>query len=173
MRKVIIVLLSCFCFSIQAQTDTVIINAGRGVDNIVVEKSSQKEVSNFKKIKFIKEKRIGLICGKGRTHKYHAINYVNDSVGLKFKFRTSLDIRTNFKLNEITISKKGKTTDGLVIGKSTKEEVVKLYGLETDWQKKDYIVYDDNGISFLFDSNGIISEIEIFKHSFILVNESW
>jgi len=173
MRKIIIVLLSYFSLSTQAQTDTVIINAGHGVDNIVVEKSSQKEVRNFKKIKFIKEKRVGGVCARWKTIKYREINYVNDSVGLKFKFRTLLKRRTNFKLKEITISKKGKTVNGFIIGRSTKEEVVKLYGLETDWQKKDYIVYDDYGISFLFDNNGVISEIEIFKPAFAMVNENW
>ncbi len=171
MKNSIVLLIVFFCTSnviIGRQSDTLLIKPGKGVDNIVVHRSSQEAVKKFKKVTFITSKGTGIACGTFGSRRFRSAKYKNDSLGLMFEFKTSL-VRAPFqifhklKLQEIIVSKKGLTDNGLVIGKSTKQDVIALYGLPPNWKNEGFIAYYEKGISLSFDDNGIISEIQIFS----------
>jgi hypothetical protein len=149
------------------QTDTLKISPGQGVDNIIVEKSSQTDIKNFRKVKFTKDKGTGIACGAFGSRRFRATKFQNDNLGLTFEFKTSLarwpfQIFLRKRLEKITITKTATTANYLVIGKSTREDVINIYGLQPDWKNQSYISYTDKGIAFTFGNNGTISSIEIF-----------
>lgn len=155
------------------QTDTLKITAGQGVDNVLLKRSSQAQIENLGKGKFSKEQGTGIACGIHGSRRFKWETYKNDSVGLTFEFKSDLaswpfQIFRKTSLVKITVTKNAKTTDGFVIGKSTRADVIRLYGLQAGWKNESYISYADKGIAFDLDGNGIVSAIEIFQPSCIL-----
>lgn len=152
--------------------DTLKIIAGQGIDNIIIGKSTQKDVKNFKHVKFAKDKGIGHNYGTWGSHPSSSskwVKYQNDSLGLTFNFTTFSARRPFFlifrkmRLCIIKITKNAMTADHLVIGKSTRQDVMSLYEPLPDLKDKSSLHFADRGIAFTFDSNGVLIAINIFE----------
>lgn len=72
----------------QSQSDSILIKPGQGIDNILVEYSSQAEIKKYKHLKYVSEKGTGIACGMNGSHRFRSVIYKNDSLGLMFEFKT-------------------------------------------------------------------------------------
>ena len=149
------------------QTDTLIIKAGQSIDDFLVPTSSKRDARNFKNQKFQKTSGAGIACGTYGSRRFRSTAYKNETLGLTFEFKTSrapwpFQIFHKKRLDKITITKKAKTVDGLIIGKSSRQNVISIYGLLPDWKNESYLSYTDKGIAFRFNDSGTITSIELF-----------
>ena len=153
--------------TLHGQSDTIAIKAGLGIDNIIIRKSSETTLRNYKNEKFTKDRGTGIACGTYGSRRDRWIKYQSKSIGLTFELRTSLarwpfQIFHKIRLEKIIVTKTAKTIDGLIVGKSDRLDVMALYGQQPDWRDARYISYTNKGIAFRFNDGGTIVEIEIF-----------
>ncbi|MEQ1603455.1 MAG: hypothetical protein ABL999_01150 [Pyrinomonadaceae bacterium] len=126
-----------------------VIKEGVGIDGIVVGKSTSKDVA----------KKFGKVY-RWEVNKKYSYQMTYDSAGVSFYFCQN-DKREEIFLIEIKSPYKGKTSKGVTLGKSTKEETEKIYG-----KPKDGFEYP--GINFYYNRYGkrnLISEIDITEKS--------
>lgn len=121
---------------------------GKGLEGIVVGKSTMGDVM----------KKFGTY--RWEVNKKYSYQMTYDKLGLSFYICQSDKLREVF-LIEIKSPYKAKTSKGIILGKSTKEETEKIYGAPNDG-------FEYPGISFYynkFGSRNVISEIDITEKS--------
>jgi hypothetical protein len=126
-----------------------VIKEGAGVEGIRVGKSSMDDV--------IKKFGKGYIWEANKKYSYQ-MNYPEQ--GLAF-YMCQSDKRKQIFLIEIKGPYKAKTSRGVILGKSTKEETEKIYGKPRDG-------FEYRGVSFYYNKIGkrnIISEIDVTETS--------
>jgi hypothetical protein len=172
----LIVFLFIVSYAFCQQPDTLVIKAGHSVDSITLLKRPRADLKKMKNEKFAEDKGHGTYPGRiGPSLGGRWITYKNDRLTLEFYtpvVRWPEEYLYKRRLQSITVTKNAKTTEGLIIGKSTKENVIALYGqphnlnnhgeLISNDPNSRYLMYMDRGISFHFSELGIITEISIF-----------
>jgi len=136
-------------------------------------KTSRETVRHYRNYKFSVEKLSGSACGfytrtyKTFTRRLRIIRYRNDSLGITFEFKSEFKNRI-FKyfhkprLDMITLTKMPFSTNKITIGKTTRHEIINLYGpLPEDRKDEEYMDYELKGIAFTFSENSILTKIEI------------
>jgi hypothetical protein len=122
---------------------------GRGVEGITVGKSTMNDVAQ----KLGKNYR-------WEVNKKYSYQMTYDRLGLSFYICQS-DRKKEVFLIEIKSPFSGKTSKGITLGKSTKEETEKIYGKAKDG-------FEYRGVSFYYNTYGarnIISEIDVTETS--------
>jgi hypothetical protein len=125
------------------------IKDGAGIEGIKVGKSTSADVI----------KRFGKVY-RWEVNKKYSFQMTYDRIGLSFYF-CQADKKEEIFLIEIKAPYKGKTSKGVVIGQSTKEETEKLYGKPHDG-------FEYPGINFYYNKYGkrnVITEIDILEKS--------
>lgn len=144
---------------------------GQGVNNIQLGTSNYIDILDFK-MQFTVDSGAGIACGDENSYNWFWKRYFNESSGLLIEYSSEYFPELNTPqtytrtLTKITVSenKVASLKNGLRIGTSTYLDVAKIYGpIPKDWKNESYLRFDKKGISFRFDSNSRISEIEIFK----------
>lgn len=133
----------------QKSTGSNIIKEGVGIDGVTVGKSTSKDVI----------KKFGKVY-RWEVNKKYSYQMTYPEVGASFYFCQN-DKREEIFLIELKSPFKGKTSKGVSIGKSTKEETEKLYG-----KPKDGFEYP--GINFYYNRYGnrnLITEIDVLEKS--------
>ncbi|MEQ1922633.1 MAG: hypothetical protein ABL952_08995 [Pyrinomonadaceae bacterium] len=126
-----------------------VIKEGAGIEGIKVGKSTSEDVI----------KRFGKVY-RWEINKKYSYQMTYDKIGLSFYFCQS-DKKEEIFLIEIKSPYKGKTSKGIVLGQSTKEETEKAYGKPTDG-------FEYPGINFYYNKYGkrnLITEIDIVESS--------
>ena len=158
------------------QSDTIIIKAGHSANSIVLLKPPHADLKKMKNEKFVKNKGHGTYPGRITPSLGDRwVTYKNDRLTLEFSTEVvpwPQEYTYKRKLRSITITKSAKTTEGLVIGKSTKANVIAVYGqphnlnnhgeLISNDPNSSCLMYLDRGIAFHFSELGIITEIDVF-----------
>ncbi len=161
-RKVVTVLAATLCVAAvgfgqtkqklaptPAKSKLNVIKEGAGIEGIKVGKSTADDVV----------KRFGKVY-RWEINKKYSYQMTYDRLGLSFYFCQS-DKKEEIFLIEIKSPYKGKTSKGIVLGQSTKEETEKAYG-----KPKDGFEYP--GINFYYNKYGkrnLITEIDIVETS--------
>lgn len=125
------------------------INEGVGIEGIKVGKSTSADVI----------KKFGKVY-RWEINKKYSYQMTYDRIGLSF-YLCQADKKETVFLIEIKSPYKGKTSKGVILGQTTKEETEKLYG-----KPKDGFEYP--GINFYYNKYGkrnVISEIDILEKS--------
>ena len=153
-----LIFMCCVCLisiiSVSAQTKLTtekynVVREGGGVEGISVGRSSMDDVVK----KF----------GKGyrwQVNKKYSYQMTYDRKGLSF-YMCQSDKRKEIFLIEIKSPYKAKTSRGVILGKSTKEETEKIYGKPKDG-------FEYRGVSFYynkFKGRNLITEIDITENS--------
>ena len=101
-----------------------LISEGKGLDLFEIDKSSANDIIKKLGREFIEIR-----------HKEYSVQMYYQSLGLSFYYMQGDNTQ---KIFSIVFSKpfKGKTTKGIILGQSTMEDVIKLYG-EPDWSTCD------------------------------------
>jgi len=126
-----------------------VIREGVGIDGIRVGRSTAADVIK----KFGKGYRL-------EVNKKYSKQMTYDSLGLSF-YMCQADKKKEVFLIEIKSPYRGKTSRGVILGKSTKEETEKIYG-----KPKDGFEYP--GVNFYYNKYGkrnLITEIDIVERS--------
>ena len=126
-----------------------VIKEGVGIEGIKVGRSSAKDVVK----RFGKKYRL-------EVNKKYSKQLTYDRAGLSFYYCQS-DKRETVFLIEIKSPYKGRTSRGVTLGRSTKEETEKIYGKPKDG-------FEYKGINFYYNKYGkrkLISEIDIVENS--------
>lgn len=126
-----------------------IIKEGIGIDGIIVGKSTSKDVI----------KKFGKVY-RWEVNKKYSYQMTYPEAGVSFYFCQN-DKTEEIFLIEIKSPYKGKTSRGITLGRSTKEETEKIYG-----KPKDGFEYP--GINFYYNRYGnrnLITEIDIVERS--------
>ncbi len=126
-----------------------LIKEGVGIEGIKVGRSTSADVI----------KRFGKVY-RWEVNKKYSYQMTYDNLGLSFYFCQN-DKTESIFLIEIKSPYKGRTSKGVVLGRSTKEETEKLYGKPRDG-------FEYPGINFYYNRYGkrnIISEIDIVETS--------
>lgn len=151
MRKLVFVVAATLCLAAmgfgQAKLNT--IKEGSGIEGIKVGKSTSKDVI----------KKFGKVY-RWEINKKYSYQMTYDRAGVSFYF-CQTDKTEEIFLIEIKSPYKGKTSKGIILGTSTKEETEKKYG-----KPKDGFQYP--GINFYYNKYGkrtVISEIDILETS--------
>ena len=124
-----------------------IVREGRGIEGIAVGKSTMNDV--VKKI------------GKGyrwQINKKYSYQMTYDRKGVSF-YMCQSDKHKEIFLIEIKSPYKAKTSKGVILGKSTKEETEKIFGKPRDG-------FEYHGVSFYYNKFGdrkLISEIDVVE----------
>ena len=161
----ILLTISCLVFS--NPSDTIQIYAGKGINKIVLLQSSQGKIQKFKRSTYSREKGTYLSDGPDGQKRRRFVRYHIDSLGLTFEFSASSSLFSKMKLHKITItnpiSKTILTANGVIINKSTKQNVINKFGpIPDEWQNGSYVEYDEKGIAFHFNDNSVVDLVEIF-----------
>jgi hypothetical protein len=146
---------------------------GKGVNNIRLGTSDYNDILDFN-IEFAVDSGESISCGnKFSCHSFWK-RYSNDDNKLLIEYSSECfnelntpDIYTR-KLYRINIKDNplASLKNGIRIGISTYSDVIKIYeSIPKGWKNKNYLCFDKEGISFRFDSNSKLSEVEIFKPS--------
>ncbi|MFT3742702.1 MAG: hypothetical protein QM785_00275 [Pyrinomonadaceae bacterium] len=126
-----------------------VIKEGIGIDGVTVGKSTSKDVI----------KKFGKVY-RWEVNKKYSYQMTYPDAGVSFYFCQN-DKREEIFLIELKSPYKGKTSRGITLGKSTKEETEKIYG-----KPKDGFEYP--GINFYYNRYGnrnVITEIDILEKS--------
>lgn len=139
----------CLAAAVQGQSNQQpkLIKEGVGVEGIKVGRSTSADVI----------KRLGKVY-RWEVNKKYSYQMTYDSIGLSFYFCQS-DKTEQIFLIEVKSPYKGKTSKGVLFGRSTKEETEKLYGKPSDG-------FEYQGINFYYNRYGkrnIITEIDIVE----------
>lgn len=127
----------------------VTITEGKGIEGITVGRSTMSDVEE----KFGKGYRF-------EANKKYSYQMTYDRLGLAF-YMCQSDKKKEVFLIEIKSPFKGKTSKGVTLGKSTKEETEKIYGKPKDG-------FEYHGVSFYYNTFGsrkVISEIDVTENS--------
>lgn len=146
---VIIGSLLAFNTAAQSKPTYQTIKEGSGVMGIKVGKSTSSDVT----------KKFGKVY-RWEINKKYSYQMTYDRLGLSF-YMCQADKKETIFLIEIKSPFKGKTSKGVTLGQSTKEETEKIYG-----KPKDGFEYP--GVNFYYNKYGkrnIISEIDILETS--------
>ncbi len=155
--------------SLSQTNDKIFIYPNQGIDNIELFKSKPADVEKFKGTIYCKSIYLTIRCGNSGGKRAKFTTYFNDSTGIYFVFRQReksriLPIWTKIKLSYIEITKAINSSDNIVVGKSSKEDVLNYYGpLPKDWNHDSYIYFNDKGIGFEFNEENIVTKIKIFR----------
>jgi len=126
-----------------------VIREGVGIEGIRVGKSTSNDVI----------KRFGRVYRWEKNKKY-SFQMTYDAHGLSF-YMCQSDKSAVIFLIEIKSPYKGKTSRGVVLGKSTKEETEKIYGKPRDG-------FEYKGVNFYYNKYGkrkVITEIDILENT--------
>jgi hypothetical protein len=98
--------------------------------------------------------------------KYRSLVYSNDSTGIIFHFKSPCSrFRLHRKVSLVLIQLKGNQNavlqNGILLGKSNRQNVIDGFGA-SESKNAQFLSYDKKGISFLFDKELKLIEIEIF-----------
>lgn len=109
-----------------------------------------------------------IACGEEVGYSSSWKSYTNKEHTVSVSFESEPDTATIDKrvLKSIFISnnKAAKLQNGLCIGISTYADVVKMYApIPKHWVNESYLSFDKKGVSFRFDDENILTEIEVFK----------
>lgn len=135
--------------TLEKKSKSVTIYEGKGIEGIVVGKSTMNDVAN----KFGKDYHF-------EANKKYSYQMTYSRLGLVFYICQS-DRSKEIFLIEIKSPYKAKTSKGVTLGQSTKEETEKIYGKPKDG-------FEYKGVSFYyhtFGSRRIISEIDVTENS--------
>ena len=133
----------------QSNQQPKLIKEGVGIEGIKVGKSTSADVI----------KRFGKVY-RWEVNKKYSYQMTYENMGLSFYFCQN-DKTEEIFLIEIKSPYKGRTSKGVVLGRSTKEEAEKLYGRPHDG-------FEYPGINFYYNRYGnrnIITEIDIVETS--------
>lgn len=132
-----------------ADTKLNVIKEGSGIGGIKVGESTSADVI----------RRFGKVY-RWEINKKYSYQMTYDALGLSF-YMCQADKKETIFLIEIKAPFKGRTTKGVVIGKTTKEETEKLYGPPSDG-------FEYKGIHFYYNRYGkrnVITEIDIVENA--------
>ena len=143
-----LILISTVC--ITAQNDKSketynLVREGKGIEGIVVGRSTMNDVV----------KKLGKDY-RWQINKKYSYQMTYDRKGVSF-YMCQEDKRKQIFLIEIKSPYKAKTTKGVILGKSTKEETEKIYGKPRDG-------FEYRGVSFYYNkinNRNLISEIDV------------
>ena len=133
----------------ELKTPQVTVYEGKGIEGIVVGKSTMSDVEQ----KFGKNYRF-------EANKKYSYQMTYSSLGLAF-YMCQSDKKKEIFLIEIKSPYKAKTSKGITLGSSTKEETEKKYGKPKDG-------FEYRGVSFYYNTIGnrrIITEIDVTENS--------
>ena len=168
-----------FSYSYSQNNDT--IKLSNTIENITLLKSSKKEIKKFYKernIRFIKRKYKYCIDTRYQAYYQKATEYSNDSLGIKFIFKTNRKkIKMLFKkeiaffelftiskkrLTRIEIAQIGISYKNIEIGKSDIIEVEKIFG-ESGFKSNNHFFIKNNDVelSLWFNKFKILSSIKL------------
>ncbi len=100
---------------------------------------------------------------KNYTNKEHTISIDFESESFPESDTTTIHKRALARIF-ISNNKAAKLQNGLCIGISTYADVIKMYApIPKHWVNESYLSFDKKGVSFRFDDESILTEIEIFK----------
>lgn len=94
---------------------------------------------------------------------------ISDTFGIKFLFvqrelEGAKEKWSKQKLASIFVDQAVETSDGIKVGTSKIEDVLKVYEKPEDYGEiYNYFILKDKGIAFRFDDDGIVTEVHIFK----------
>ena len=145
---VILLLTAAFGYG-QSEKKLNIIREGVGIDGIRVGRSTSADVI----------KKFGKVY-RWEVNKKYSYQMTYDSLGLSF-YMCQADKSEVIFLIEIKSPYKGKTSRGIILGKSTKEETEKIYGKPSDG-------FEYPGVNFYYNRYGkrnLITEIDILERS--------
>jgi len=165
--KLLLVLI--ICFTSCHNPNRILIQPGIGIDDISFESSKPDDIFNYK----------GLNCstreGTGHADGYDFSCYDNwkkhtiDNLGITFTFSTPcVENPDTFNLEFVNISlvntPNAYLKNGICIGKSKYEDVVKVYGKPSEnWENESFLSYDSPNIDFSFNEDGILYWVKIFR----------
>lgn len=144
---------------------------GHGVNNVKLGTSKYKDILDFN-LSFAVDSGEGIACGDDFSCHYFWKRYSNEESGLLIEYSSECFPEPNIpktytrELIKIIIhdNKLASLKNGIRILTSTYLDVAKLYGpIPKEWKNESYLRFDKKGISFRFDSNSKLSEVEIFK----------
>jgi hypothetical protein len=166
------------CFS--QLSDTIQINFCKGIDYIEIFKSTRNEVKTFRNLQYTTVKQASHVDTRFGPYYKKSRIYVNDSLKLTFIFETKrkksisifhqeirLFVNIRFakkRLEKIVIRNNNAILNKEIqIGRSTKQDVVKLFGQNGFETNPKYVSYEINGVTtdFSFSDNGYLHEITI------------
>lgn len=156
-------------YSQKINNDTILITDGEGIDKIALLHSSERKIKQYKKAMFSVDKEIR--GGHPSRPQYQVFCreaiYKNDSLGITFYFSTSFKKKlflafAKLRLKRISVTKNAKTVKGLIIGKSTKQDVIAIYKNELGNNDPKGSTFNFTGITFTFNEKGGIAEIDVF-----------
>lgn len=151
--------------------DTIWIKPGIGIDNIKLKKSLEIEVENYRNLNFEKSDGEGTACGTGPSSYNYTTDFYSESNGIRFTFSTPWGTKPD-KLKgaskelvsiDLKQTENACLENGLCIGKSSYDEIVKRMGKPKRWKNKFFLAFYDKGISFHFDNERIIYSIDIYE----------
>ena len=151
MQKLVFVVTVTLCLAVVdfGQAKLNVIKEGSGIEGIKVGKSTSADVI----------KKFGKVY-RWEINKKYSYQMTYDRVGLSF-YLCQTDKTEEIFLMEIKSPYKGKTSKGVILGKSTKEETEKIYGKPKDG-------FEYTGINFYYNKYGkrnVITEIDILETS--------
>ena len=158
----------CLIVSIGQTSDSIKLKAGYGIDNITLFTSSFSKVKKYKGL--IYEIKKQTFKGDGKNGKIlftREKTIVNSSKGIYFEFsskyrKTKFLLKSKLSLIRITNNQNAFLENGIRIKHSRKSEIIDKYGIPKDLGSKNYLLYNSQGISFVFDINMVLIEVAIF-----------
>lgn len=155
----------------QMATIPLTIYPGEGVNTLKIGSSSDEAVSDFDLV-FAVDSGEGIACGsKVSCHNFWK-RYSNTDNGLLIEYsspcyaESTLPRAIKRELIKINIRNNPMASlkNGLKIGTSTFSDVAKIYGpIPNEWKGNSCLEFKNKGISFCFDSQSILSSVEIYQ----------
>ena len=146
---------------------------GQGLETIRLNISTESDIMNFKNFKFAVDSGESIADGKiTACHTFWKRIY-NETNGLLFTFESECFTEPNsnpkvYKRSLVSIGINGNGNcciqNGICIGRSTYDEIIKIYNLSSaDYKHKNLIILSKLGITFKFNTNYILAEIELYE----------
>ena len=161
--------------NIDADTSTIRIFPGQGIDDIKLGTSTFDEVAKFRNDTF----RVD--SSKGHAHGatadvgdfiFYVKKYSSPLLGVTFVFRSDYipeqlsheKQNIPLTLQSIFLNKNACLLDSICIGGNNyyQEVTTKLGPFHPEWRKKRYLHFKEKGVALYLDTNGIIKEVEVF-----------
>ncbi|RUT73425.1 hypothetical protein [Ancylomarina longa] len=147
------------------------IKPGIGIDDISFEHSEPEDIFNYKGLYYSVREGTGHADGYDFSCYDNWKKYTFDNLGITFTFSTPcVENPDTFKLEFVNISlvntPNAYLKNGIGIGKSKYEDVIKIYGKPSeDWENESFLSYDSPKIDFSFNEEGILYWVKIFRRN--------
>jgi hypothetical protein len=168
--KTVFILAACVISVIKSfaqQPVQMIVYPGKGLDGLTLLVSDQSAVAKYRKLNYKIKKALNASDTLSKKPcKYRTLVYSNDSTGITFHFKSTCSrLRLHREVSLVLIQLKGNQNaglqNGIMLGKSNRQNVIDAFG-PSDSKNAQFLLYDKKGISFLFDKDLKLIEMEIF-----------